>query len=144
MNGLAHASNEVTIESMLWIASIAYASNLVGMCWIFGIILRDIFTNKHDLLYSLLGAANIYFMIPLIFSFLYCLVSVHNPAMVGAAPVAIREFLFVCFNYSWFVTAGIDFPGTISQPIQALAVLQSIAGNLFIVFIIGRLMSVSH
>lgn len=94
------------------------------------------------LVYSLLGASNIYFMIPIIFCYIYSLVAVHNPSLVHADPLIIKTLLFNCFDYSWFVIAGIDYPGEqIGEAIQSIAVLESISANLFIVFIIGRLMS---
>ena len=97
--------------------------------------------RKHDLTYSLLGASNIYFLIPVIFCYVYCLVAVHNPAIVNADPLTIKEVLFNCWDYSWYVLAGIDYPaGKIGEELQSIAILESISGNLFIVFIIGRLM----
>lgn len=130
------------ISSLILPASISYLLSLLALGFVFYILIKDVFLNKHDLVYSLLGASNIYFMIPLIFSFIYALVSIHNPSLVGN-PLTVDELLFNCFNYSWFVLSGIiDFPNEkIGELIQSIAVLESLAGNLFIVFIIGRLLS---
>jgi hypothetical protein len=130
------------ISELIVPASISYLLSLVALCIVFYILIKDMFLNKHDLVYSLLVASNIYVMIPLVFSFIYALISVHNPSLVGN-PLTIDELLFNCFNYGWFVLAGIiDFPDEkIGELIQSVAVLESLAGNLFIVFIIGRLLS---
>lgn len=122
--------------------SISYLTSLAALGIVFYILTRDMFVNKHDLVYSLLVASNIYLMIPLVFSFIYALISVHDPSLVGN-PVTMDELLFNCFNYSWFVLAGIiDFPTEkIGELIQSVAVLESLTGNLFIAFVIGRLLS---
>ena len=129
------------ITTLVLPASIGYVANLLGFSMVFYILLKDIFMRKHDLTYSLLGASNIYFLIPVIFSYVYSLVAVHNPAIVNADPLTIKEVLFNCWDYSWYVLAGIDYPaGKIGEELQSIAILESISGNLFIVFIIGRLM----
>ena len=81
-------------------------------------------------------------MIPMLFCYLYSLVAVQNPAIVNADPLSIKTLLFNCMDYSWYVLAGIDYPGEkIGEELQSIAILESISANLFIVFIIGRLMS---
>ena len=142
LNSYVILQNHIAISKLVVPASIAYLANLTGFSFVFFILLRDIFSHKHDLIYSLLGAANIYFMLPVIFCYVYCLVAVHDPSLVHADPLAIKTLLFNCFDYSWFVVAGIDYPGEkIGDIIQSIAILESISANLFIVFIIGRLMS---
>ena len=135
-------NNNAQINSLIVPASISYWTSLIALGLVFYILIKDMFLNKHDLVYSLLAASNIYFMIPLIFSFIYALVAVHNPILVGN-PLTLEALLFNCFNYSWFVLSGIiDFPSDkIGELIQSIAVLESLSGNLFIVFIIGRLLS---
>jgi len=130
------------IDTLIVPASISYLITLIALGLVFYILIKDMFLNKHDLVYSLLGASNIYLMIPLIFCFIYALISVHNPSLVGN-PLTIDALLFNCFSYSWFVLSGIiDFPSDkIGELIQSIAVLESLSGNLFIVFIIGRLLS---
>ena len=141
-NSYVNLKTNTDISTLVVPASIGYIANLIGFSWVFYILLRDIFSQKHDLTYSLLGASNIYFMIPMLFCYLYSLVAVHNPAIVNADPLAIKTLLFKCMDYSWYILAGIDYPGEkIGEELQSIAILESISANLFIVFIIGRLMS---
>jgi hypothetical protein len=122
-------------------ASIGYVANLCGFSLVFHILLKDIFLRKHDLTYSLLGATNIYFLIPVIFCYIYALVAVQTPVIVNADPLNIQEVFLNCWEYSWYVLAGMDYPaGKIGEALQSIAILESISANLFIVFIIGRLM----
>lgn len=135
-------NSDSPINTLIVPMSISYWLTLLALGLVFYILIKDMFLNKHDLVYSLLGASNIYLMIPLIFSFIYTLVSVHNPSLVGN-PLTINELVFNCFSYSWFVMSGIiDFPNDkIGELIQSIAVLEFLTGNLFLVFIIGRLLS---
>jgi hypothetical protein len=133
-------SDLIPVAELIVPASIAYIANIIGFGVVFYILLQDIFSQKHDLAYGLLGASNIYFLIPILFSYVYCLVSVHHPEFIGADPASLETVLLNCFYYSWHVIASIDYPGQVAAPIQQIAVLESIAGNLFVVFIIGRLM----
>ncbi|HEU5290667.1 MAG TPA: hypothetical protein VFU05_08510 [Cyclobacteriaceae bacterium] len=140
-NSYIHLKANTDISTLVVSASIAYMANLVGFSWVFYILLKDIFSKKHDLTYSLLGASNIYFMIPMLFCYLYALIAVHNPAIINADPFTIKTLLYNCMDYSWYILAGIDYPGEkIGEALQSIAILESISGNLFIVFIIGRLM----
>jgi hypothetical protein len=133
------------VSELLVLATISYCGSLVGFSLTFYVIVKDIFTRKHDLTYSLLGASNIYFMIPLVFTYIYGLVALHDPSYVNADPIDISTVLFHSWDYSWSVIAGIDYTaGKVGDAIQSIAVLEAIAGNLFIVFIIGRLMSRSE
>ena len=141
-NSYINLKTNTDISTLVVPASIGYTANLIGFSLVFYIMLRDIFSQKHDLTYSLLGASNIYFMIPMLFCYLYSLIAVHNPAIINADPLTIKTLSFNCMDYSWYVLAGIDYPGgKIGEELQSIAILESISANLFIVFIIGRLMS---
>jgi len=140
-NSYIFQQENTAIATLVVPASIGYVANLVGFSLVFYILLKDIFMRKHDLTYSLLGASNIYFLIPVIFCYIYSLVAVHNPAIVNVDPFTIKKVLFNCWDYSWYVLAGIDYPaGQIGEELQSIAILESMSANLFIVFIIGRLM----
>ncbi len=141
-NSYINLQTSTAVATLVIPASIGYLANLIGFSLVFYIMLKDIFLQKHDLTYSLLGASNIYFTIPILFCYLYSLIAVHDPSLVHADPMIIKTVLFNCFDYSWYVLAGIDYPGErIGEVLQSVAILEAISGNLFIVFIIGRLMS---
>lgn len=130
------------ISTLVVPATIGYLANLAGFSLVFYILLKDIFLEKHDLTYSLLGASNIYFMIPMLFCYLYALVAIQNPSLVHADPVEVKTLLYNSLEYSWYVVSGIDYPGEkMGEAIQSIGILEAISANLFIVFIIGRLMS---
>src|SRR5688572_2686904 len=103
-----HRDSHTAISSLVVPAIISYLANLTGFGIVFYIMLKDIFSRKHDLGYALLGASNIYFMVPVIFSYVFCLVAIHDPSLVHADPMAIRSLLFNCFDYGWYVLAGLD------------------------------------
>jgi len=137
-----HRDSHTAISSLVVPAIISYLANLTGFGIVFYIMLKDIFSRRHDLGYALLGATNIYFMVPVIFSYVFCLVAIHDPSLVQADPMAIRTLLFNCFDYGWYVLAGLDPPGEMyGDVIRSIAILESISASLFMVFIIGRLMT---
>ncbi len=141
-NAYINLQDNTAIATLIVPASIGYLANFIGFSLVFYILLKDIFLQKHDLTYCLLGASNIYFMIPMLFCYVYSLVALQDPSLVHADPFVIKTVLFNCLDYSWYVLAGIDYPGEkIGEAIQSIAILESISANLFIVFIIGRLMS---
>jgi len=140
-NAWIHRDSRLAISTLIVPATIGYIANLIGLGIVFYILLKDIFSKQHDLPYALLGATNIYFMIPIIFSYFYAIVGVHDPSMIQAGPMVIRTLLFNCFDYGWFVLAGLDPPGEYGEVIRSISILESISANLFIVFIIGRLMT---
>jgi hypothetical protein len=136
-----HMQDQKAISEQVISATIAYCANLVGFSLVFYIMLRDIFSQKHDLTYSLLGASNIYLMIPVLFSYLFSTVAVRHPEWVHADYFSIKTVLANCFEYSYYVMAGMDYPGEkIGEAIQSIGIFEAISGNLFIVFVIGRLM----
>jgi hypothetical protein len=139
-NGYVTFQTDATVAQLVLPASIAYVANILGFGVVFYILLKDIFSQKHDLAYGLLGASNIYFLIPILFTYVYCLVALIDPSFIGADPTQIQEVLFNSFNYSWHVIAAIDYPGSVAEAVRLIAVLESISGSLFVVFIIGRLM----
>jgi hypothetical protein len=140
-NGYVNFQAEASVEELALSASVGYVANIAGFGVVFYILLQDIFRQRHDLAYSLLGASNIYFLIPILFTYVYCLVAVHDPASIGADAARIDTVLLNCFNYSWYVIASVDYPGTVGEGLQLIGVLEAITGNLFMVFIIGRLMT---
>lgn len=129
------------VDGFTTAATIAYIANLVGFSVVFYILLKDIFSVKHHLIYSLLGASNIYFMIPVIFGYIFSLIAIYDPSVIDADPNELISILFRCFDLAWYTLAGIDFPGHVAEAVESIAILESISANLFIVFIIGRLMS---
>jgi hypothetical protein len=141
LDGYIFNQANTPISSLVLPASIGYVANLCGFSLVFHILLKDVFMRKHDLTYSLLGASNIYFLIPPIFCYLYSLIAVHNPSIVNADPLNIKEVFIHCWEYSWYVLAGMEYPAAkIGEELQSIAILESISANLFVVFIIGRLM----
>jgi hypothetical protein len=140
-NSYIHFVPNTDITTLIFPASIGYIISLILLSLVFYILLQDIFSKKHDLTYSLLGASNIYFIIPSIFSCVYGLIALHKPAIVNADPHSMLSLFYNCMDYSFYILAGIDYPEKIGGQLQSIAILESISANLFIVFVIGRLMS---
>ncbi len=105
------------------------------------ITIRDIFTEKHDLTYALLGAANIFLSIIVTFAFIISLVLLSYPGLMPEA-ATVNDLNNVSFVISSYSVAGIDFPyGQIPQILKNITTFQSILMHLYAVMIVGRLLS---
>ncbi len=103
--------------------------------------IRDIFTEKHDLSYALLGAANIFLSIIVTFSFIISIFALCNPSLMPYATTVndINNASFVMGSYS---VAGIDLPyDHVPQILKNITTFESIIMHLYAVMIVGRLLS---
>lgn len=114
---------------------------LINLIYTFYVAVKDIFRIKHDVIYSLIGAANIFLLIGSIFAFIIALFGTIFPGMV--VPVEQALTLDIRANELAFFTLGsIDLPYNDVNPfIRKILVLESIFSHLFVVIIIGRLLS---
>lgn len=104
------------------------------------VTIKDIFTEKHDLTYALIGAANIFLSIIVTFGFIISLIFLANPHLVPNA-TTINDINNACFIISSYSVAGIDFPFTVPKIVQNIMTFQSIVMHLYAVMIVGRLLS---
>lgn len=105
------------------------------------VTIRDIFIEKHDLTYALLGAANIFLSIIVTFSFIISLVYIAYPHLIPIATTVndINNASFIIGSYS---VAGIDFPyDNIPQIVKNITTFESIIMHLYAVMIVGRLLT---
>jgi hypothetical protein len=104
------------------------------------VTIRDIFTEKHDLTYALLGAANIFLSIIVTFSFIVSLVLLCNPQLMPHA-FTVNDLNNVSFIVGSYSVAGIDFPFEVPQIVKNITTFESIIMHLYAVMIVGRLLS---
>lgn len=106
-------------------------------------VTKDIFLHSHDTVYSLLGAANIYLGTPITFATIYSLLESLEPGLLGIQYVESGEMFFKAYNYSWYVVTGLENPIAegVNSTILNIAAFESALANLFIIFVVGRLMS---
>lgn len=114
---------------------------LINLILTFYVAVIDIFRIKHDAIYSLVGAANIFLLIGSIFSFLIGVLGCLLPGLV--VPVDQAMVIDIRANeYAFYTLASIDLPYNDVNPfIRKVLVLESIFAHLFVVIIIGRLLS---
>lgn len=121
------------------------ASNLmmlVGMMVWFWMIVKDIFMEQHDLSYRILGAANIYWLSVVIFAYVYVVFETVLPGSMGLSGVSSTDMVGNMYKLSLHATVSIDHPFTnIKLPLENLTLMQSAISHLFIVFLVGRLLT---
>jgi hypothetical protein len=102
----------------------------------------DIFREKHDITYRLWGSASIYMLIGASFGLFFTLLEIMLPAEFQLnTPYDIFHFI-PCYNFSFYNLAGMDSPfDNFSVLVKNIAVIESIFSNLYIVLVVGRLLS---
>ncbi len=114
--------------------------NLFVLGFTFIVGTRDIFSKKHDLTYSLVGAANIFLLIGFIFSVIYILLQYIFPGII--IPVEqTAELPSLSVVYSAYVLANMDLPVDLNVFVRNIMVVESICAHLYAVMIVGRLLS---
>jgi len=102
----------------------------------------DIFNEKHDVSYRLWGSAVIYVLIGATFGMFYSIIAIALPSQFNFT-TEVDLFRFIpCYNFSFYTLAGIDNPyGNFGILIKNIGVVESIFSNLYIVLVVGRLLS---
>jgi len=139
LTGLASREG-VPFSEIVYTAVVAYLMELISMSIIFYVIIKDMFANKHDMTYGLLAATSAYLLIPIIFAYVFALLGLHNPILLNVDGSSIRALMLTSFQISHYILAGFDIPDPISDLIKSIGVLESFMANLYIVFVVGRLM----
>ncbi|HYC87499.1 MAG TPA: hypothetical protein VEB86_19835 [Chryseosolibacter sp.] len=118
------------------------SSSLVSFIVLFYLMTNDIFNEKHDVTYRLLGSACIYLGIGATFGLMYCLLELLLPGEFGIVSELDIFHFIPCYNFSFYTLAGMDSPFPEFSPlVKNISVIESIVSNLFIVLIVGRLLS---
>ncbi len=105
-------------------------------------IIKDIFQENHNLWYSIIGAANIYWLLIVAFGYCYSLMEIFFPGMLGIQSTNVMEVFNACFRLSVHVMVGIDPPfNAMDEILSNFNLFQAATSNLYIIFIVGRLFS---
>jgi hypothetical protein len=131
----------VTLSGFIGTATLTYTLSLLAFCIVFYFIIQDMFAKRHDITYSLLAASNAYFLIAETFGYLYSIIAVHNPMLLGFENVSGMALVQRTFEVSHFVVAGYDIPDYVAPIFKSFTVIEAFTANLFIIFVVGRLMA---
>ena len=102
----------------------------------------DIFSENRLSEEKLWGSACIYLMIAISCGSIYDLICIANPGSMGEPIKLGLESYSECIYYSMTVLAGMDNSyGNAIKLIRNIGVLEALWGNLFIVLLVGRLLS---
>jgi hypothetical protein len=101
----------------------------------------DIFTGKKLSAEKIWGAACIYLMIGISFGSVYDLINIANPGSVGINLSQGLESYMVCIYYSMTIIGGHDATLQTSTLIQNIGIIEAVWSNLFVVLLVGRLLS---
>ncbi|MBY0426993.1 MAG: hypothetical protein K2Q22_15260 [Cytophagales bacterium] len=124
------------------INSFSLALALVGMSVMLFYMINDIFNEEHEISYRLWGAGCIYIMIGSFFGNIFYLIEVFKPGSLGILDQSIIEKLIHSITHSMYVLAGIDTRYEhLSILVRNVSVVESITVNLYLVLLVGRMLS---
>jgi hypothetical protein len=105
-------------------------------------VLRDIFSSEKTHSDHIWGAIVIYFLLVICFSEIYEIITLIQPGLLGKTYVIGYPNFVECVMFSLNSVAGVDtlFPDAHSL-LRKLGNLENVFGNLFLVVILGRLLS---
>jgi hypothetical protein len=142
--GIVTAMGLITPDSGIYKAfnGTSILFSLISFIILLYFMINDIFREKHDITYRLWGSASIYMLIGSTFGLFFTLLEIILPIEFQInTPYDIFHFI-PCYNFSFYNLAGIDSPySNFSTLIKNLAVIESIFSNLYIVLVVGRLLS---
>ncbi len=121
---------------------ISMFSSLLAFLFLFYLMLYDIFNEKHDINYRLWGSASIYFLIGSIFGLLYMITGILFPEQFQFGKQHDMLNFIPCLTHSFYILSGIDSPYEgFSLLIKNISVFESLLSNLYIVLVVGKLLS---
>ena len=125
-----------------FIFSLATAILLLAMVIWFVVIVKDIFIEAHDLTYRILGAANIYWLLVVMFAYLYAIFEYSFPGSFGVVLTSKADLINYSFKLSLHSMVGIDHHfDHLELALENFTLIQATISNLFIVFLVGRLLT---
>jgi hypothetical protein len=106
------------------------------------LMIYDIFKEKHDILYRLWGSASIFLLIGVLFGTVFFILEIIFPEEYGLhAFPDIHQFI-KCYTLSFYTLSGVDQPfENLSVMVRNICVIESIFSNLYIILLVGRLLS---
>lgn len=129
-------------DTKVWVFSFFHAFNLVIQILFSGILLKDIFSAQNTHTDHIWGAIVVYFLILMGFSEVYEIITLHGPGLLGEVYEIGFPNYIQCIMFSLNQIAGVDllYPG--AHPLLVkIGTLENVLGNLFLVVILGRLLS---
>ena len=122
--------------------SLAHVFSLSFMSVCIYTILRHIFGSAETKTDHIWGATIAYLLLVVIFAEIYEFITIFNPTYLGKVYVMGTPNYIQCLMFSINTMSGLDSIYPEAHPIlKKLASLESVIGNLFLVIILGRLLS---
>jgi hypothetical protein len=139
LNGIVNI--ETPLADTYVLANITYPISLIVFSIIFYLIVQDMFANRHESTYSLLAASSAYFLLAGIFGYLYAIIALQDPTLLDVKVATGHNLIQRSFEISQYVVAGFDVPDGVGGMLKNLAVVEAFMANLYIIFVVGRLMA---
>ncbi len=118
-----------------------HTSLTIIQTFIISLCIRDIFSGNRVTSDKLWGSACVYLMVGFVFGDVFDLLNLLNPGCFGVEiPVGFASYLGGVY-YSYATLGGVDTGYEhVSRLVRNISVIESLFGNLYLVFLIGRIL----
>lgn len=103
--------------------------------------IMDLFQAEKAFKEKLWGSASVFLMIGISFGSVYDLISIANPGALGIPVQLGLESYTLCIQYSMSIIGGRDAMENAIPLVQGIAVVEAVWSNLFVILLVGRLLS---
>jgi len=130
----------MTMEQVKVLRLLGFGFALISNIFIAMLALKDIFSKKHELSYSLIGASSIFLLFGIIFALLYMLLEVWSPGLIVKSENS--NIIHPCLQYSFYVISGQDPPfENVDLVVRNVSTFESIFSYLYGLMVVGRLLT---
>lgn len=130
----------LTMEQVKFMGLVGFGFATMSNGFIAMLALQDVFSQKHELSYSLIGASWIFLLFGIVFANIYMFLVTLSPSLLVQAEHA--NLVIGCLRYSFYVLSSQDPPfATVDLVIRNVSTFESIFSNLYGLMVVGRLLT---
>ena len=129
------APDQIKVMGLLGFGFAALSNGFIAM-----LALTDVFSQRHELSYSLIGASWIFLLFGIVFANVYMFLGALSPTLLVTSENA--NAVVNCLRYSFYVISGQDPPfPNVAMVIRNVSTFESIFSNLYGLMVVGRLLT---
>ena len=131
---------KLTLEQIKVMGLMGFGFAALSNSFIATLALKDVFSQKHELSYSLIGASWIFLLFGIVFANAYMFLGALSPTLLVTSENA--NAVVNCLRYSFYIISGQDPPfANVDMVIRNVSTFESIFSNLYGLMVVGRLLT---
>ncbi len=130
----------LTTEQVKFMGLVGFGFATLSNGFIAMLALQDVFSQKHELSYSLIGASWIFLLFGIVFANIYMFLVTLSPTLLVQSENA--NLVIGCLRYSFYILSSQDPPfASVDLVIRNVSTFESIFSNLYGLIVVGRLLT---